>query len=63
MKKDSPYAFVAGIILTLLVWLVVVEIIWPSSVSLYFIPISIFIIILWLNAWRVTRKKQQPSTG
>jgi hypothetical protein len=63
LKKDSPYAFVAGIILTLVLWLIVVEIIWPASVPLYFIPISIFVIILWLNAWRVTRKKQQASTG
>jgi hypothetical protein len=62
LKKDSPYAFVAGIILTLLAWLTVVEVIWPASVPLYLIPMSIFIIILWVNAWRVMRK-QQKTTG
>lgn len=50
-------------ILTLLMWLVVVEGIWPASVSLYLIPMSVFIILLWLNGWRVTRKKQRASTG
>ena len=63
MKKDSIYAIVAGMILTLVLWLIVVEIIWPASVSLYFIPMSVFIIILWLNAWRVTRKKQKAAIG
>jgi hypothetical protein len=63
LKRDSIYVIVAGMILTLLVWLMVVEIIWPANVTLYFIPISIFIITLWLNAWRVTRMKQKTLTG
>ncbi len=62
MKKDSPYAILAGIVLTLLVWLAVVEIIWPASVSLYFVPMSVFIVALWLNGWRVS-KKQKAAIG
>ncbi len=63
MKKDSPYAFVAGIVITLVLWLIVVEIIWPASISLYFFPISIFVIIVWLNGWRVSRKREKAPTG
>jgi hypothetical protein len=36
-------------ILTLVLWLIVVEIVWPASVSLYLVPMSVFIIILWLT--------------
>ena len=58
MRKDSPYAILTGMILTLMVWLLVMEVVWPASVSLYFFPISVFVVILWLNAWRVSKKQK-----
>jgi hypothetical protein len=63
LEKDTSYAIVAGIILTLTLWLIVMELVWPAYVSLYIIPMSVFAIILWLNAWRVTKKKQKVLTG
>jgi hypothetical protein len=61
LKKDIPYGIVAGIILTLLMWLVVMEVIRPESAPLYVIPMCVFVIILWLNAWRIA--KRTASTG
>ena len=62
MKRDGIYAIEAGMILTLVLWLIVVDIIWPASVSLYLIPISVFI-ILWLNAWQVTKDRLKAATA
>jgi hypothetical protein len=61
LRKEVPYGIVAGIILTLLIWLVMMEVIWPESIPLYVIPMCVFVIILWLNAWRIA--KRQASTG
>jgi len=47
----------AGILLTLLGTLVVVRVLFPNGVALYMIPTSVFEVILWLNAYRVSRKK------
>jgi hypothetical protein len=38
--------------------LVVVRVLFPNDVALYMIPTSVFEIILWLNAYRISRKKQ-----
>jgi hypothetical protein len=57
LKVGIPYGIVAGIIFTLLIWLVVMEAIWPESVPLYVIPMCVFVIILWLNAWRIAKRQ------
>ena len=49
-------------LLTLLATLVVVRILFPNDVALYMIPTSVFEIILWLNAYRVSRKKAVESS-
>jgi hypothetical protein len=59
--KKIPYGIVAGIILTLLMWLVVMEVLWPESVPLYVVPMCVFVIILWLNAWRIAKKGASPG--
>ncbi len=58
MKRDSVWAILAGILLTLLVLLVVEELVFPNMVALYMIPMSALVVFLWLNAYRVSRKKQ-----
>jgi hypothetical protein len=63
LRKDIPYGIVAGIILTLLMWLVVMEVITPESVPLYAIPMCVFIIILWLNAWRIAKKTASAGSA
>ena len=58
MKRDSIWAILAGILLTLLVLLVVEELVFPNKVALYMIPMSVLVVVLWLNAYRISRKKQ-----
>jgi hypothetical protein len=60
-KKDSIYAITAGILLTILILGIIVELVSPRNFSLYMIAGSVFAIFLWLNAWRVTRKKKKNS--
>jgi len=62
LKRDSIWAITAGLLLTLLATLVVVRVLFPNDVALYMIPASVFEIILWLNAYRVSRKKAVESS-
>ena len=57
MKKDSVWAILAGILLTMLVLLFAVKLLFPNDVVLYIIPMYVATIFLWLNAYRVSRKK------
>ena len=58
MKKDSIWAILAGILLTMLILLFVARLLFPNDVVLYIIPMYIATIILWLNAYRISRKKK-----
>ncbi len=58
MKRDRIWAILAGILLTLLVLLVVEELVFPNMVALYMIPMSALVVFLWLNAYRISRKRQ-----
>jgi len=49
---------VAGILLTLLVVLVVEEALRPQDVGMTMIPTGVFGVFLWLNAYRISRKKK-----
>jgi hypothetical protein len=62
MKRDSIWAVLAGLLLTMLVLLVVVRSLFPNDVILYIIPMYVVMIVLWLNAYRVSRKKQAGSS-
>ena len=63
MKRDSIWAITAGIFLTMLVLLVVVRVLFSNDVALYLIPMYVFTIFLWLNAYRVSRKKAKISVN
>ncbi len=58
MKRDSIWAFLAAILLTLLVLLVFVRMFFPNDLAPAMIAIYAGMIVLWLNAYRVSRKKQ-----
>jgi uncharacterized membrane-anchored protein len=60
--RDSIWAIVAGILLTIVLLLVVEEVFLPQDVSLTMIPLGAVIVFLWLNAYRVARKKQSVSS-
>ena len=57
MKKDSLYAFVAGILLTMLLVFVAFKLLFPDDIYPYLVSAYVFTIILWLYAYRVSRKK------
>ena len=54
MKKNSVWAFVAGILLSAALLSVFVWIMTPNDFAVYAIPLYMFEIILWLNAYRVS---------
>ena len=58
MKQDSIWAITTGILLTLLLVLIVEGAFFPQDVGATMIPIGVFDVFLWLNAYRVSRKKQ-----
>jgi hypothetical protein len=58
LKKDSIWAILAGILLSMLLILVAVRLLFPNDVVLYIIPMYIATIVLWLNAYRISRRKQ-----
>ena len=58
MKRDSIWAILAGILLTMFVLFVVVRYLFPNDVALYIIPMYLFTIFLWLNAYRISRKRK-----
>jgi TctA family transporter len=62
LKKDGVWAILAGILITMLVLLVVVRFLFPNDVILLTIPMYVAMIVLWLNAYRVSRKKQAGSS-
>ena len=57
MKKDSVYAFVAGILLTMLLVFVAFKLLFPDDIYPYLVSAYVFTIVLWLYAYRVSRKK------
>ena len=57
MRRDSVWALLAGLLLTLIGVLVVVWVLFPDDVVLFMIPMYVFAIALWLDAYRVARKK------
>jgi len=57
LKQDSIWAFVAGILLTLLVLFVFEGLFFPRDLGITMIPAGAFVLFLWLNAYRVSRKK------
>ena len=48
----------AGILLTMFMLFVVVRYLFPNDVVLYIIPMYLFTIFLWLNAYRISRKRK-----
>ena len=58
MKRDSIWAIVAGILLTIVLVLIVEELLFPNEVAVYLIPFGVFIVFLWLNAYRMSRKNR-----
>jgi heme/copper-type cytochrome/quinol oxidase subunit 4 len=58
LRRDSLWAFIAGILLTIVLLLVVEESFIPQDVSLTMIPLGAFIVFLWLNAYRVSWKRK-----
>jgi len=58
LKRDSIWAITAGILLTLLLVLIVEEAFLPQDVAVTMIVTGVFAVFLWLNAYRVSRKKQ-----
>ena len=63
MKRDSIWAIVAGILLTIFVLLTFEELFFPAEVAPSMIAGGAFAVFLWLNAYRVSRKKAvNPST-
>jgi hypothetical protein len=62
MKRDSIWAFVAGILLTSVALSVFVWAFFPDDFLEYAFPLYVFEVLLWLNAYRVSRKKMSnPS--
>ena len=60
MKRDSIWAFVAGILLTSVVVTVVIWAVFPADFDTLVIPMYLFEIILWLYAYRVSRRRETP---
>jgi hypothetical protein len=58
MRQNSVWAFVAGTLLTGAVLSVFVWELYPSEFFVYAFPLYVFEILLWLNGYRVSRKKQ-----
>ena len=58
MRRDSVWAFVVGIVLTLLALLAVDQLVFPNDAVGFWIVGLCFGLFLWLNAYRVSRKKQ-----
>jgi len=57
LKRDSIWAIVAGILLTIAVVLTIEELFFPDEVAPSMIASGTFAVFLWLNAYRVSRRK------
>jgi len=54
---------VAGILLTGVLVTLAVWVLFPNDLAVYVFPLYVFTILLWYNAYRVSRKKAvNPST-
>ena len=58
MKRNGVWAILAGVLVVMLVLLVFVRIYFPNDLAPASIAIYAGMIALWLNAYRVSRKKQ-----
>ena len=58
MKRDSIWAFLVGILLTLLGVLAIDEVLFPNDMIVFLVPTSAVMIFLWLNGYRIARKKK-----
>jgi len=61
LKRDSIWAIVAGILLTIPPLLVIERLFFPEDLSPTMIVTGVFAVFLWLNAYRVSRKKAKIS--
>jgi hypothetical protein len=58
MKQDSAWALTAGALLTLFGVLVIEALFLPSALGMSMVPMGAFAIFLWLNGYRVSKKRQ-----
>jgi hypothetical protein len=61
MSRDSVWAILAGILLTLLALLVFEELFFPKDLGITMIPSGAFAVFLWLNAYRIGKKKRSVT--
>jgi heme/copper-type cytochrome/quinol oxidase subunit 4 len=61
MKQDGVWAFIVGIVLTLLALLVVDQLVFPNDAAGFWIAGLGIGLFLWLNAYRLSRKKAKSS--
>jgi len=57
LNRDSIWAIVAGILLTIAILLTMEELFFPEGVAPSMIVGGAFAVFLWLNAYRISRKK------
>jgi len=56
MKRNSIYVFVVAILLTMFVLYVITMLLFPDDVYPYLVSSYIATIVLWLYAYRVSKK-------
>jgi hypothetical protein len=57
LKKDSPFAFIVGIILTLTLSFLILDLL-SLDLSIW-VGVAVGEILLWLNAWIISRRKKK----
>jgi hypothetical protein len=57
MKESSFLAYVVGILLAFLGALAVEALFIPSALGVSMVPMGVFAVAVWLNAYRTSRKK------
>jgi amino acid transporter len=61
-QKDSVWGIVLGIIVTLLGVYLIEATIFPALEALEFmVPMGVFVVLLWVGAYRSNKKKQAGS--
>jgi hypothetical protein len=59
LKKDSPFAFIVATILTLALSFLIFVIVFKSIDVATWVGVGIGEILLWLNAWVISKRKKK----
>jgi hypothetical protein len=60
MKRSSIEAFAVSMLLVLFCVLVIEELFFPDILGVSMIPMGVFVVALWLDTYRTSRKKDTP---